>query len=152
MMRERSVLSAVVFFLLTAPLVFSQDRQSQPSPALPSEILGPQLIVWSQAQKPQPVPQPLPPPERPVQQQPDQPGAQPASPPAPSSQKPAQQTFTGTIVKDGSRYVLKVAADNVYQIDDQDAVKQYEGKPVKIVGNLNADGHSIRVVKIELMS
>jgi len=94
----------------------AQDVRSH----LPSEILGPQLIAWSQLQKPEPVPQPLPPPDRPVQQpdpQTDQRPVQPANPQA-QPQPPAAQTFTGTIVKDGSRYILKVSSNKVYQLDD----------------------------------
>jgi len=71
---------------------------------------------------------------------------------AQDSQKPTQQTFTGTIVKDAGLYVLKAAGNTVYQIDNQDTAKQYEGKPVKVTGTLNADGHTLRIVKIELMS
>ena len=61
-------------------------------------------------------------------------------------------TFMGTIVKDGTRYVLKVSKNNTYQLDDQDAAKQYEGKQVRIVGTLNADGQSLHVTRIELIS
>src|SRR5579863_1414394 len=115
MKRETCLLAAVVLVLGTAPLVCAQDAQSQ----LPFSVLGPQLIAWSQLQKPEPVPQPLPPPDRPVQQ-PDQPAsqesAQPATPQA-QPQPPAAQTFTGTIVKDGGRYILKVSRNNVYQLD-----------------------------------
>lgn len=60
MKRETSLLSALAFLLVTVPAMFTQDPRSQPSPVLPPDILGTQLIVWSQAQQPQPVPQPLP--------------------------------------------------------------------------------------------
>jgi hypothetical protein len=43
----------------------AQEVQSRPTPAIPFEILGPQLIAWSQMQKPQPIPQPLPGSDRP---------------------------------------------------------------------------------------
>lgn len=156
MTRERSAFAALGFLLATAPLMFSQDSQSRPSPALPTEILGPQLIVWSQAQKPQPIPQPLPPPDRPVQQQQDaqQPGqSQPTNPPQDQGrEKSAQQTFTGTIIKDGAKYVLKGSGDTEYQLNDQDVVKGYEGKQVKLIGTLDPDGHSIHVVRVELIS
>jgi len=86
-----------------------------------------------------------------MQQQPDQQPAQSVSPPAPP-QPPAAQTFTGTIVKDGTRYVLKVSTNSVYQLDDQERAKQYEGKQVKIVGTLNATGNSLHITSIELVS
>ena len=150
MKRETRLLAALVFVLGTVPLICTQDLQSQPSPALPSDILGPQLIAWSQLQKPEPVPQPLPPPDRPGQQ-PDQQTAQPEHPQA-QPQPPAAQTFTGTIVKDGSRYILKVSSKNVYQLDDQEKAQRYEGKQVKIEGTLDATGNGLHVTSIELLS
>src|SRR5271155_4181822 len=139
-MKRTSLLIAAALAALSA-LAFSQ--QSQEAPALPAAIVGPQLIQWSELQKPQPIPQPVPPPEKPDQdqsgqQQPSQqqPGQ---TEPATSSQaqgQPSAQTFTGTIVKDGSNYVLK-ANGTAYQVDDQDKAKQYEGKQVKITGSLD---------------
>ena len=153
MKREASIFAALVFLAASLPLAFAQNRQGQASPALPSDILGPQLIAWSQLQKPQPIPQPLLPPERPVQHSDPQPGQQP--PPAvnpPAQQPPAAQTFTGTIVADGVRYVLKVSSNSVYQLDDQERAKRYEGKQVKIVGTLDATGNSLHITSIELVS
>jgi hypothetical protein len=129
MKRETSPLATLLFLLVTLPLVFAQDPQTQPGPALPSDILGPQLIAWSQLQKPQPVPQPL-----------------------PQEQQPAAPTFMGTIIKDGARYVLKVSNNSAYQLDDQDRAKPYEGKQVRIAGTLNADGQSLHITSIELIS
>lgn len=151
MKRETSLLSALAFLLVTAPLIFAQDVQSQPSPALPANILGPQLIVWSQMQKPQPVPQPLPGRAEPEpDQQPEQ-----ANPPAnvtPQPQEPAVQKFTGTIVKNAGRYVLKVSSNSTHEIDDQVKAKQYEGKQVTIGGTLDAKGSGLHVISIELVS
>jgi hypothetical protein len=161
MKREASIFAALVFMAASLPLAFAQNRQGQPGPVLPSDILGPQLIAWSQLQKPQPIPQPVPqpllPPERPVpypvqhsDPQPDQQPPQAVNPPA--QQPPAAQTFTGTIVADGVRYVLKVSSNSVYQLDDQERARRYEGKQVKIVGTLNATGNSLHITSIELVS
>jgi hypothetical protein len=60
--------------------------------------------------------------------------------------------FTGTVVKDGNRYVLKVATNSTYQLDDQDRAKQYEGKQVRVAANLEANGYSLHVISIELNS
>jgi Protein of unknown function (DUF5818) len=149
MKRETCLLTTLV--LGTAMVMCAQDSRS---PGLPPDILGPQLIAWSQLQKPEPVPQPLPPPDRPVQQpdqQTDQRPTQPANPQA-QPQPPAAQTFTGTILKDGSRYILKVSSKNVYQLDDQEKAKRYEGKQVKIEGTLDATGNSVHITSIELLS
>jgi hypothetical protein len=145
--RETSCLATLVFLLVSLPLMVAQDPQTQPSPALPSSILGPQLVAWSQLQKPQPAPQPLPPPDRPITQ-PDQ---QQPSPPA-QQQPPATLTLMGTIVKDGTRYVLKVSSNSAYQLADQDKVKEFEGKQVKIAGTLDADGKVLHITSIELVS
>jgi hypothetical protein len=150
--RETSTLATLSVLLVLAGSVFAQEPQIQPSPALPANVLGPQLIVWSELQKPRPVPQPLPPPDRP-EQVPDQPQAQPAQPAnAQAQQQPAAQTFTGTIVKDGAKYILKESSGTTYQLDDQDNAKQYEGKQVKILGNLDANTHTLHVVSIQVIS
>lgn len=134
--------------LIFWPLVaFAQQKGQQTGPDLSASVLGPQLVVWSELQKPRPVPQPLPPPQPdpPAQQQ-----AQPA-PGAQAQQQPATQIFTGTIVKDREKYVLKVSGGTSYQIDDQDKARMYEGKQVKVVGTL--DGKNIlHAASIELLS
>jgi hypothetical protein len=157
MKRNTSFIAAfafVVFLTTSASLVFSQEVQKKPSPAPASEILGPQLIAWSQMQKPQPVPAPLPPPDRPISQSEQQPErtANDSAQDAPQ-QQPAAQTLTGTIVKDAGRYVLKVSSStNTYELDDQDRAKRYEGKQVKVAGTLKANGNSFHVISIELIS
>jgi hypothetical protein len=129
MKRKTSPSVALVFLLLTAPLMFAQTPQSQPRPGLPSDILGPQLIAWSQLQQPQPVAQPL-----------------------PLSDQSDQQIITGTIIDDGISYVLRISTNSAYQLADQEKVKQYEGKQVKIDGTLNANGNSVHIIRIELAS
>jgi hypothetical protein len=148
MKRETGFLATLLFLSATVPLMLAQDLQSRPSPTLPSDVVGPQLIAWSQLQKPQPVPQPLPPPNWPAQQQ-----AQPAQPANEvPQQQPTVQTFTGTIEKDGGKYVLKASGKSTYQLDDQEKAKQYEGKHVRVGGTLDADGGVLHITSIELIS
>jgi hypothetical protein len=78
----------------------------------------------------------------------------PENPPAaqqpPSSQAPsasdsdatgtATQTFSGTVVKQGSKYVLKDDSGKVYDIDHQTDVAKFEGKRVRVQGSLDANG------------
>jgi uncharacterized protein DUF5818 len=149
MKRETSLLAMLIFLWGSFLPMLAQDLQARPSPALPSDILGPQLIAWSQLQKPQPVPQPLPPPDRPTSQAAEQ--TQPTNPPA-REQEPVAQTFKGTIVKDGSRYVLKGSSNSAYQLDDEEKAKQYEGRQVRIGGALDANGSSLHVISVELVS
>ena len=154
MKRPTWFFAALVFLTASLPLGFGQGSPSQPSAALPSDVLGPQLIAWSQLQKPQPIPQPVVLPNRPAQQSEAHPDSQPpqaANPPA-QPQSPAAQVFTGTILKDGLRYVLKVSSNTVYQLDDQEHARQYEGKQVKVAGTLDATGNRLHITSIELVS
>ena len=143
MKRATSLLAASVLSIV--PFTLAQDLQNQPTPPLTSDILGPELIVWSQFQKPQPVPQPLPDP--PEQQQ-----GKSSPTPNPSDKQPDVQTFTGRITMDGGKYVLKMANDNTYQLDDQEKAKQYENKDVKLVGTVDENNHSVRIISIQLIS
>jgi len=154
-MKRKTGVTVSVLFLAVAVSGFAQGFEPNSSPVLPAEILGPQLIVWSQLQQPRPVPQPLPPPDRKVQppdpQGPETPANGQEQTPAPP-QEPAAQTFTGTIMQDGGSYVLKVQGGPTYQIDHQDDAKKYEGKQVKVIANLDTKGTVLHVVSIELIS
>jgi Protein of unknown function (DUF5818) len=128
----------------------AQQTIQQINPTFPADVLGPELIAWSELQKPQPMPQPLPPPERADQSQPAQ--SQPAQSQAQQPQEAADQPFTGTIAKDGDKYVLKISDSASYQIDDQEKAKPYEGKRVKVVGSLDAKANILHVTSIELLT
>jgi hypothetical protein len=97
-------------------------------------------------QKPQPAPQPMPPRDTPVPQTDE---SRPNSD-SQSEQLPTQ-TFTGKIVREGTRYVLKVASNTAYQLDEQD-LKQYENQDVRVIGTVDKERNMINVVKIELLS
>ena len=115
-------LGALALALCTAPLFAQSDSQSSTSPS-------------SQSQ----------------QQAPDQ--AQPSQPPAGQSGSNAQgqqsadegQTFSGTIAKTGDKYVLQDTSGKTYDVDHQEALKQYEGKKVRIKGTLDPDGKTIHI-------
>jgi Protein of unknown function (DUF5818) len=138
------------FVLAVTPLAFSQEPQAPPQSPEDAFVIQ-QLVAWTRVQKPQPAPQPLPPRDQPVPQ-PDQQGKQPAEPRTPSEQSPTSQSFTGKILKDGSRYVLKVAGNTAYELQDAGDVGQYENQTVKVIGSLDSGSNTIRVVKIELLS
>jgi uncharacterized protein YdeI (BOF family) len=79
---------------------------------------------------------------------------QPAPPPsqqqtAPDAQSQSQQTqaqtFAGTIVKSGDKFVLQDTSGTNYDVDRQDLVKSHEGKKVRINGTLDPDGKTIHV-------
>jgi Protein of unknown function (DUF5818) len=76
---------------------------------------------------------------------------QPAPPPSqnqagPDSQSQSQQaqvqTFAGTIMKSGDKYVLQDASGTNYDVD---RLKSHEGKKVRINGTLDPDGKTIHV-------
>jgi uncharacterized protein YdeI (BOF family) len=80
-------------------------------------------------------PQPAPPPS---QQQPDTDSQS-------QSQQAQVQTFSGTIMKSGDKYVLQDASGTNYDIDRQDLVRSRAGKKVRINGVLDPDGKTIHV-------
>jgi uncharacterized protein YdeI (BOF family) len=82
----------------------------------------------------------------PSQQQQQQPPAGQSGSDA-QAQQPADdsQTFSGTIMKSGDKYVLQDASGKNYDIDRQDGLKQYEGKQVRVKGTLDADGKTIHM-------
>jgi hypothetical protein len=125
----RVLAMALAFMSLALPL-FAQKKQVRPDPALPSQILGPQLIAWSQLQSPQPLQQ-----TRNTQEK-----------------EPAAQTFTGTIVRDGNTYALKVSTDTTYPLVEQEKAKPYEGEQVRVSGIVAANGESLHILSIEPVS
>jgi hypothetical protein len=134
-------------------------------------LLG--VMAWGSslfAQEPTPqTQQPMPESQQPPQQQPPTSTQTPDSsaqqtPQQPADQAPAGQTgqqtpgtqaqsdsasgqsFTGTIVKQGDKYMLQDAASGTtYDIDHQDEVKKFEGKKVKVHGTLDSTGKKILV-------
>jgi len=84
--------------------------------------------------------------QQPAQAQPDQAGQQTPDSQGQSSQSAGSQTFMGTIVKAGDKYMFQDAASgNTYDIDHQDEVQKFEGKKVKVHGTLDASGKMIHV-------
>ncbi|MGC1461737.1 MAG: DUF5818 domain-containing protein [Terracidiphilus sp.] len=84
------------------------------------------------------------------QQQPDQaqPQPQPDQGQAQPNQAPAK-TFTGTVLKKGSQYLLRDTSGQVFKLDDSESAKPYEGKAVKVVGQLDEQAMMIHVQSIE---
>lgn len=110
-----------------------QPQTQQPAPAPPADTQAP-------AQAPDQAP-----PQTPNQATPSE--TNPAGAQAQSAQdKAGDQTFTGTVMKQGDRFVLQDATTGVtYDIDHQDEVKKFEGKKVRVHGTLDPSGKMIRV-------
>jgi hypothetical protein len=148
MSRKTTIFSGVIL-TLTVPFVFGQD-QPRRAPNTPEDLLASSadLIAWSYMQEPKPVPQPLPPPDKGI----PQPDTQPSQPPEPQAPAPvSNQTFTGTIVKDSGKFVLKVSENASYDLDQQGSLEQFENKDVKVVGTVEPGGNTIHIAKIELL-
>ena len=76
-----------------------------------------------------------------AQPQPDQGQAQ--------GQKAESKTFTGTVLRNGSQYVLRDSSGQVFKLDDAESAKPYEGKAVKVTGQLDEQAKLIHVQSIE---
>jgi hypothetical protein len=126
--------------------VLAQDIQSAAAPSLPSGVLGPQLIVWTHLTAPQPLPQALPVPVTPVAQSQSAPASGPNARP-----QPRMRFFTGKIIRDRGKYFLRVSSES-YTLDDQAKAGQYDDRVVKLAANVDEDGHTLRVISIELIS
>jgi hypothetical protein len=138
------------FLLAITPLAFGQEPQS--APQFPEDAMSTrQLIAWSRLQEPQPAPQPLPPRDNRIPQ-PDQHGKQPSKPQTPQDQSPTTESFSGKIIKDGNKYVLKVAGNVTYDLQAQDAMQPYENQSVRVVGTLDKGTNTIHVTQIDLIS
>src|SRR5215472_7600003 len=79
-------------------------------------------------------------------QQPGQTSPSEQAPNAQSGQAAGGQTFTGTIVKQGDKFVLQdTATGKTYDIDHQDIVGQHVGRKVRVTGTLDPDGKTIHI-------
>jgi len=58
------------------------------------------------------------------------------------------ETFTGTIVKNGSGFVLKDMTGSVYRLDAPEKAEPFEGKDVKITGKLEAETKLLHIEAI----
>src|SRR3984893_18677246 len=64
--------------------------------------------------------------------------------------QPEAKTFTGTVLKSGESFVLSDSvAKSRYILDDQDKVRRYEGKHVKVTGTIDVASNTIHVETIE---
>ena len=70
-----------------------------------------------------------------------------------SGQQQDTKAFTGMIVNDGNKLVLKdMSSNTAYKLDDEKKVKDYVGKMVKITGTLDQSSNVIQVESIEIVS
>jgi uncharacterized protein YdeI (BOF family) len=108
----------------------------------PSEAAGAAIVQAQQQPQPQPdQAQPQPQQPKPDQTQPQQQPGQ--------AQAPAASTFTGTVVKNGEQYMLRDSSGQVFGLDDSSKAQPFEGKTVKVTGQLDQQAKVIHVENIE---
>ncbi len=129
--------SALILFLSLGLSAQQTSSQSQAADPQAQQSAPPDQTQQNQAQENQAQENQAP------NQVPDRAGQR-----TPDSQAQAAgtQSFTGTIVKSGDKYVFQDAATgNTYDIDHQDEVQKFEGKKVKVRGTLDASGKMIHL-------
>ncbi|MGH9744520.1 MAG: DUF5818 domain-containing protein [Candidatus Acidiferrales bacterium] len=61
------------------------------------------------------------------------------------------ETFTGTVSKNGSTFILRDESSKAtYQLDDQQTAEKFAGKKVRVTGVLVASNNTIRIDHIEI--
>ena len=124
----------------------SPDRQAQ-QPSSSPDTTPPQSTPETQAPSSQSpssqTPDTTTPP--PSSQTPESGAQQPSGSAADSGAAAGTQTFSGTVVKQGDKYVLKDDSGKTYDIDHQDEVKKFEGKRVRVQGTLDPSTNKIMV-------
>ena len=116
----------------TTPQTQPPDAQAQ-QPSTPDQ--APPPATTDQAQ-----------PSQTPSQTPDQAGQTTPQARTESAQSAGVQSFAGTVVKSGDKYVLQDAdTGTTYDIDHQDEVAKFEGKRVKVKGTLDASGKMIHI-------
>src|SRR5258708_9532809 len=124
----------VAIALLFSGVSLAQELAARPAPSTGDGILGPQLIAWSEMQKPQPVPQrpqPVPVPDSnpdkqagPPENTPQQPPAKSGKGPAQEKQGPAPQPLTGLAINLGKNNVLKTPDTTSTERADQERPRE----------------------------
>jgi hypothetical protein len=133
---------------MVAIIATAQGGQVPPEP--PLQVLGPQLVAWSQLQRPQPIQQLLP--DTTLQRSCPQAADQTPSHDALLFRQGAVLQLKGSIVQANGHYLLKLANDIAIQLDNAANSSRYEGKQVRIAGIFDKNGESFRVLSIELDS
>jgi len=116
------------------------DTQSTPTDQQTQQPAQAPDTAPSQSQQPSQAPDTQQPP---ATQTPDQAQAPDSKAGMPSATD--AQTFSGTVMKSGDKYVLKEDSGKTYDIDHQDEVKKFDGKRVRVKGKLDDTGTKIQV-------
>lgn len=122
-MKRTSLILIAVFAMVMLPAAFGQGTPSQSQP----------------------------PAQTPTIHEPSQNPSTNNPPSSESSSSDALHNFVGSIVKNGDKYMLHTGGAD-YQLDDQAQASKFEGKDVKVTGQVDRSSDTIRVQSIELAS
>jgi uncharacterized protein YdeI (BOF family) len=118
---------------------------AQTTPSAPTDSQAPQSAPDTQ-QPPAPStpPQAQAPPQDPNANAPTA-GTDSPAPSDSTASASASQTFSGTVVKQGDKYMLQDDSGKMDDIDHQTDVAKFEGKKVRVQGTLDSSGKKIMV-------
>jgi hypothetical protein len=142
MKKTLSVVAILALVVTMLPAAFAQTSdQTSPSSSAPGASSPAASSSTSQGQT-------SPAQTSPAQTSPSTPDQSSSAQGSGSAASQDAESFTGTVVKSGDKYVLKTDT-GTYQIDDQDKAKQFEGKQVKVSGNLDKATSTLHVTDIQ---
>src|SRR5579864_5882102 len=136
---------AVVFGMISWGSALAQTTSSTPDQTTPQTQPAPTPDTPPSQQTPQTQPTPTPDTPPATQQTPSSQAPDQAQPPSSNNGMPSaraengaaasdSQSFSGTVVKSGDKYVLKDDSGKTYDIDHQADVAKFEGKRVRVKG------------------
>jgi hypothetical protein len=151
---------AVVFGMISWGSAFAQTTSAPSDQSTPQTQSTPTPDTPPSQQTPQTQPAPTPDTPPATQQTPSA-QTQDQAPPPDQTQPPSSkdnssaagadaasadsQSFSGTVVKTGDKYMLKDDSGKMYDIDHQSDVSKFDGKRVRVKGTLDASGTKILV-------
>jgi hypothetical protein len=132
-MKKNSLLLASVFAFATLPVAFGQSTTS------PSQ--DPNMNPTASPSQSQQTPQASPT-QTPSTTDPS------TTSPSSGNSSDAQRAFVGSIKSKSGKLVLHTGGTD-YELDDQAQAKKFEGKDVKVTGQLDSSSNTIRVQSID---
>ena len=67
----------------------------------------------------------------------------------PALEIPPMSTFSGTVIRDGSRFALRAADGNLFGLDSAGRAWSFEGEDVRITGYVNPESKLLHICAIE---
>ena len=84
-----------------------------------------------------------------ISPQPKEPGAIPMPSPAHVPERPSLTSFSGTVIRHGTRFALREGDGDLYALDSTGLAWPFEGEEVRISGYLNPGSGLLHICAIE---